>query len=106
MWVRLVAVCSLGLAGALALRAATSPPSAPASAVVAVARDITPVISIAKTDRQPTVDENEKKIVTVEKIHIAALQANAKADPDPEPEARHRQHLHHQRWQRRRHRRN
>lgn len=95
MLVHLVAVCMLGLSGVLALRTIINPPTPPASAVDAGADDIALVNLITKTDRLPTVDENEKKIVTAERIHLAALQANAKADPEPETHRRRRHVLRH-----------
>jgi hypothetical protein len=105
MWtaVRLLTVCALGLSGLFALRwglpsdsRRPSPPSIQVDATV-LARPV------SQTDVLPTVDVDEKKIVTVEKIHLAALDANDKAPPEAKTKVHHRLHFHHYRWHRRKH---
>jgi hypothetical protein len=101
MWIRLAAVCMLGFAGVLALRATTGRPPPPPQAIGG-SDDIVLVNLASKSDKLSTVDESETKIVNVETIRLAALQANAKADTSPERETRHRshfarRHLHHRR---------
>jgi hypothetical protein len=88
----------LGLSGVLALRATITPPSSQLSEVDPGADDIVLVNLTAKTDRLPAVDENEKKIVSVERFHLSALQANAKADPEPKPEIHHRRRVFRHHW--------
>ena len=99
MWIRLAAVCMLGLAGVLALRATTGPPPPPASAVDAGPDDIGSVNLTTKTDKLPTVNQNEKKIVNVERIRLTSpLQANAKVEPEPSRETHQRRRLVHRHW--------
>jgi hypothetical protein len=71
----------------------------PASAIDAGPDDIGSVNLITKTDKLPTVDENETKIVNVEKIRLASsLQANAKVEPEPIRETHHKRRLVHRHW--------
>jgi hypothetical protein len=83
----------LGFAGMLALRATIAPPPRTASAPDATADEVVLVNLTAKADSLPTADE--KKIVTVERIHLAALQANAKADAEPKTHYRRHVFRHH-----------
>lgn len=103
MWttVRLAMVCALVLGGVFALRARSNFPAAPASATDAGADDIVLVNLAGKNDKLSMTDE-DKKIVPVEAIRIAALQANAKLESEPERETRQRRHASHQHWHDRR----
>jgi hypothetical protein len=103
MWttVRLAVVCALVLGGVFALRARSNSPASPASATDAGADDIVLVNLASKNDKLSMTDE-DKKIVPVEAIRIAALQANAKMEPEPERETRHRRHAAHRHWHYRR----
>jgi hypothetical protein len=99
--VRLAMVCALVLGGVFALRARSNSPVAPASATDAGADDIVLVNLAGKNDKLSMTDEN-KKVVPVEAIRIAALQANAKMESEPERETRHRRHAAHRHWHYRR----
>src|SRR5579863_6193053 len=99
--VRLAMVCALVLGGVFALRARSNSPASPASATDAGADDIVLVNLAGKNDKLPMTDE-DRKIVPVESIRIAALQANAKLESEPEREARHRRHVSHRHWHNRR----
>lgn len=111
MWtaIRLLTVCVLGVSGLFALRSGlpSHSPRPPPPETHAEANDVAVAGLITRTDDPPTVDLNEKKIVTIERFHVdvAALDANEKTSPEPEAEAHHRRHQHHYRWHRRRHRR-
>jgi len=103
MWtaVRLAMVCALVLGCVFALRARSNSPASPASATDAGASDIVLVNLASKNDKLSMTDE-DRKIVSVEAIRVAALQANAKVEPEPEREARHRPHAAHRHWHYRR----
>jgi hypothetical protein len=89
----------LGLAGVLALRATTSSPPSPASAIDAGSDDIVLVNLTAKEDKLSIVDTDEKKSVTVETIRLTSLrQANAKVDPERERTTHHRRRVIHRHW--------
>jgi hypothetical protein len=99
MWIRLAAVCMLGSADVLALRATTGPRPYPASAIDAGPADIGLVNQSAKSDKLPTVDENESKIVNVERIRLTSpLQANAKVEPELNRETHDRRRVVHRHW--------
>src|ERR1700749_952214 len=103
MWttVRLAVVCALVLGGGFALRARSNSPASPASATDAGANDIVLVNLANKNDKLSMTDE-DKKIVPVEAIRIAALQANAEMESEPGRETRPRRHAAHRHWHYRR----
>jgi hypothetical protein len=97
MWtaVRLGAVCAIALSSVIALRS-TFLPAPPAPTAGGNADDIVLVNLEAKQDKLPTVDENETKIVSVERIRLASpLQANAKAEAEPNRETHHKRRIVH-----------
>lgn len=111
MWtaIRLLTVCMLGVSGLFALRSGLpshslrpQPPE-----IHTEANDVAVAGLITRTDDPPTVELNEKKIVTIERFHVdvTAVDPNEKASAEPGAEAHHRRHQHHYRWHRRRHRR-
>ena len=103
MWtaVRLLAVCVLGISGLFVMRSGlpSHSPRQPPSAIQAAANDAAPV-NPQKTEIPATVDENEVRIVTVEKIYLAALDANDRAPPEPEIKVHRQRHIHRHRWHR------
>lgn len=103
MWtaVRLAMVCALVLGGVFTLRARSNSPASLASASDAGADDIVVVNLAGKNDKLSMTDE-DKKIVPVEAIRVASLQANAKMESEPERETRHRWHASHRHWHYRR----
>ena len=107
MWtaVRLLTVCALGISGLFALRwglpSHSHRPSPPT--IQSDANHTVLASPVSQTDGFPTVDADEKKIVTVEKIHLATLDANDKAPPEAKIKVHHRLHFHHHRWHRRKH---
>ena len=112
MWtaIRLLTVFVLAVSGLFALRSGVpshSPrPPTPAIRVDVRASNLEPVNLITETDATPTADEDVKKVVTVEKFRVAALQANAKADPEPEQRRQYRRQIHRHLYRgKRRHRR-
>jgi len=100
MWtaIRFVAVCAVALSSVIALRS-TLLPAPPAPTAGGNADDIVLVNLETKQDKLPTVDENKKMIVNVERIRLASpLQANAKAEPEPNRETHHRRRVVHRHW--------
>jgi hypothetical protein len=105
MWtaVRLLTVCALGICGLFALRWGV-PSHSHRPSPRAMQADATVLASpVSQTDEPLTADADEKKIVTVEKIHLATLDANDKAPPEAKIKVHHRLHFHHHRWHRRKH---
>lgn len=110
MWtaVRLLAVCALGVSGLFALRSGLPshqkrPPPPPIIHADIGAFDVAAVTLVTEEDNPPSTDENSKKVVTVEKVRVAALNANDQAPSQPEAKPYRRPHLHSHRRQRRRH---
>jgi hypothetical protein len=106
----------LGVGGLFALQSSLSShsPRPPVPAIKANARatDVVEVNLTAETGDLSTADENAKKVVTVQRFRIAALNANdeallepqAKSSPQPKARVRHRRHYYHHRWRKPPHR--
>ena len=101
MWtaVRLASVCAIGLSGVIALRTGlVPPPSKPVT--VSDPDDVVLVSLVSKADKLPVVDEDEKKVVNAERIHLPALDANAKAPIAAERETEDRRGATRRHWNR------